>query len=244
MRYAYKKIDQIISPHSHVVKKISDEIGKGILVANFPIVKDLEDITVNTVSKKDPIICYTGTVYSYSNQEEIIESISSMPIVLYEVAGVIGEVHKNSLLKMSGGDKVVFHGHINQGSLRDLYQRSLVGIVVYDYKLNLGYNLGSYGTNKLFEYMEAGLPVICTDYLLWKEIIEEYKCGFYVTPGDVCGIRRAIETLVRDRNLAYEMSRNSRRAALVKFNWESEKIKYLTIFNKLNLSAQDEMKNG
>ena len=236
MRYGYKKIDQIVSPHSHVVKKISDEMDKGVLIANFPILKDLEDISLNAVSEKDPIICYSGTVYSYSNQEQIVESISSIPNVRYEVAGVIEEVHKNSLLKMSGGQKVVFHGRINQESLRDLYRRSLVGIVVYDYKLNLGYNLGSYGTNKLFEYMEAGLPVICTDYLLWKEIIEEYNCGFYVTPGDVDGIRRSIETIVGDRNLAYEMGRNSRRAALVRFNWESENSKYLEIFDRLNHS--------
>ena len=32
--------------------------------------------------------------------------------------------------------------------------------------------------------MMAGLPVICTDFKVWKEIIEKEKCGICVNPTD------------------------------------------------------------
>ena len=65
-------------------------------------------------------------------------------------------------------------GRISHLDLREFYRSSLIGIVIYDYKLNLGYDLGSYGTNKIFEYMEAGLPIICTNFILWKAIVDKY----------------------------------------------------------------------
>ena len=44
----------------------------------------------------------------------------------------------------------------------------------------MGYKKGTLGNNKIFEYMYYGLPIICTDFDLWKEIIDKYKCGIYV----------------------------------------------------------------
>ncbi|TQV83006.1 glycosyltransferase family 4 protein [Aliikangiella coralliicola] len=232
MNRVYRKIDEIVSPHSHVVQKINEEIGKGVLVANFPLIKALDPEVIENVANRDLILCYSGTVYAYSNQEATIEAISSIDNAVYEVAGYMDEQHQQDLLAMPGSEKSKFHGRIDQVALRELYLRSLIGVVIYDYKLNLGHNLGSYGTNKIFEYMEAGLPIICTDYILWKEIIDEYKCGIYVKPGDVAAIASAINTINGDRELARTMGINARKAAEEKFNWVTEKKKYITVFNK------------
>lgn len=234
MRFVYHKIDEIISPHPHVVKKINEDTGKGILVANFPLIRRLDTANTVPIDKRDLILCYTGTVYSYSNQETTLSAISLVPNARYEVAGYIEADHKNSLLQKFGNDKVIFHDRLNQEDLRKLYLRSLIGVVVYDYKLNQGGQMGSYGTNKFFEYMEAGLPIICTDYTLWKEIVEDYKCGICVKPNDIKALELAINTINNDRNLANEMGINSRKAAKERFSWASENKKYLSVFKSLN----------
>jgi glycosyltransferase involved in cell wall biosynthesis len=137
------------------------------------------------------------------------------------------------LQQIPGEHITKFYDRLTQDDLRKLFLRSLIGIVVYDYKLNLGYKLGSYGTNKLFEYMEAGLPIICTDYILWKQIIDEYNCGICVQPGDAEALSSAISLINNDRSLAAQMGINSRRAAEEKFNWVTENKKYLSVFESV-----------
>ena len=44
----------------------------------------------------------------------------------------------------------------------------------------------------MFEYMAAGLPVICSDFELWKEIIEKNNCGICVNPNNIVEISNAI----------------------------------------------------
>src|SRR5699024_964697 len=37
---------------------------------------------------------------------------------------------------------------------------------------------------KFFEYMNAGLPIICSNFPVWKQFIETYECGIAVDPFD------------------------------------------------------------
>jgi glycosyltransferase involved in cell wall biosynthesis len=126
-----------------------------------------------------------------------------------------------------------FLGRVGQAQLRALYTSSVAGLVIIDYRLNQGGKRGSYAVNKLFEYMEAGLPLICTDYTLWRDIVGRYDCGVCVSPGSVEEIRAAIEYLVSDRARAFRMGQNGRRAVLEEFNWASEERKYLAVFDRI-----------
>jgi len=82
--------------------------------------------------------------------------------------------------------------------------------------------------------MEAGLPIICTDFDLWKEIIDKYNCGIYVQPNDIEGIKNAICYLINNKKEAYEMGQNGRKAVLLEYNWETQEKEYLKIFKKYN----------
>ena len=73
--------------------------------------------------------------------------------------------------------------------------------------------------NKLFEYMAAGLPVIASDFPLWREIIEETKCGLLVDPMDASAIAEAIEWLVTHGEEATEMGLSGQRAVRAELNW-------------------------
>ena len=71
--------------------------------------------------------------------------------------------------------------------------------------------------------MMAGIPVICTDFILWKEIIDKYQCGICVNPRDVNAIRQAIVYLKQHHEEAKQMGNNGRRAVEELFNWDSQK---------------------
>ena len=59
--------------------------------------------------------------------------------------------------------------------VKKIYSRSKAGMAL-NYS-NQAKDIGTLGNTKLFEFMEAKLPVICSNYLLWKEIIDKYECG-------------------------------------------------------------------
>ena len=88
--------------------------------------------------------------------------------------------------------------------------------------------------NKIFEYMWAGLPVIASDFPLWREIIAENQCGLMVNPLDPEEIARAVEYLIEHPDEAGKMGENGRKAVLEKYNWEKEAQKLLGIYSKVS----------
>jgi len=87
--------------------------------------------------------------------------------------------------------------------------------------------------DKLFEYMLAGLPVIASDFQLWKEIVEENGCGICVDPLDPQDIAQAVEFLIENPLKAKLMGDNGRKAVLEKYSWDKESEKLLRVYAKL-----------
>lgn len=75
---------------------------------------------------------------------------------------------------------------------------------------------------KLFEYMGAGLPVIASDFPVWRKIIETHECGVLVDPSDATAIAAAIDWMYQHPEQARAMGENGRHAIRSELNWESE----------------------
>lgn len=232
MNSILKHYHEIVSPHEHVVsnlKKISNNVS---VIANFPLINYDFHSDIESYKKINNVMCYSGTVYSYSNQEVILEVMNNIKNVNYEIAGYIESNHLQNLSKFKSFNRVKFLGRIAWNDLHLFYKKSVIGLVIYDYKLNLGYKLGSFGTNKIFEYMEAGLPVICTDFKLWKMVIEKYNCGICVEPNNLVQLESAINYLISFKEKAFEMGQNGRKAVINEYNWATQEKIYIEIFKK------------
>lgn len=86
---------------------------------------------------------------------------------------------------------------------------------------------------KLFEYMATGLPVIASNFPLWKEIVEGSGCGICVDPLKPEEIAKAIRYLIEHPRLRKEMGENGRRAVQEKYNWEKESVELLGLYRSL-----------
>jgi glycosyltransferase involved in cell wall biosynthesis len=59
--------------------------------------------------------------------------------------------------------------------------------------------------NKVFDYMAAGLPVICAIDGVIREVIEEGRAGIFVQPGQPQALAEAVESLARDPERTIEL---------------------------------------
>ncbi|MDL2122042.1 MAG: glycosyltransferase [Deltaproteobacteria bacterium] len=81
--------------------------------------------------------------------------------------------------------------------------------------------------------MSAEIPVIASDFPLWKEIVEGAGCGICVDPLNLEEIARAVNRLLTDNELAAAMGANSRRAVEEVYNWQNEERKLLDLYQEL-----------
>ena len=95
--------------------------------------------------------------------------------------------------------------------------------------------------------MQLGVPVIATDFILWKEIIDKYQCGIYVEPKNVEAIKRAIQYLFTETEIARKMGMNGRRAITECYNWKNEEQTlfklYKVIETKIKYGIQNNEQN-
>ncbi len=87
--------------------------------------------------------------------------------------------------------------------------------------------------NKLFDYMLVSLPVIASNFPLYREVVEQNHCGLIVDPSKPLEIARAMEYLIEHPDEARRMGENGRRAVLEKYNWETESKQLLRIYDEV-----------
>ncbi|WP_042143753.1 glycosyltransferase [Paucisalibacillus sp. EB02] len=86
---------------------------------------------------------------------------------------------------------------------------------------------------KFFEYMSAGLPVLCSDFPVWKNFIETYQCGIAVDPYNDEEIKKAIDYLKSHPEEAKKMGENGKKAVLLSLNWNVEEKKLVSWYEEL-----------
>lgn len=89
-------------------------------------------------------------------------------------------------------------------------------------------------SNKLFEYMAAGLPVIASDLPRWRDIVRGIDCGLVVDPLDPSAIAAAVEFLLRHPGEAEAMGRRGREAVFSGLNWDSDRATLLAFYGELS----------
>ena len=88
-------------------------------------------------------------------------------------------------------------------------------------------------SNRLFESMAAGLPIIASNFPEWKRVVEGVGCGVTADPWSVSDIEESLANLLADPDLRKRMSRNAVQAIKEKYNWEAENQKLLDFYERI-----------
>ncbi len=86
---------------------------------------------------------------------------------------------------------------------------------------------------KFFEYMAAGLPIICSDFPTWRAIVADYEIGVCVDPEDPAATAAAIRWLAERPEEAAAMGDRGRRLVVERFNWSSQARNLVALYRRL-----------
>ena len=225
--YAAKKFDFIITATPYIRDRFVKLNNRTIDINNFPILEEFQNI--NFQMKKKNAICYIGGISKARGIIELIKSLKYVDVTLYLAGEFETEKLKKEVMQLSGWNKVKYYGYVNRDKIKEIFSESSVGIVNFLPEPNHTNAL----PNKIFEYMSASLPVVASNFPLWKEIVEGNDCGICVDPTNPKEIAKAIEYLITHPDETKKMGENGRKAVLEKYNWEKESEKLLSLYRNL-----------
>ena len=143
---------------------------------------------------------------------------------------LIGKVVDDSLTPLIEKAKnTEFLGWKTHGELPAVFSKTIAGLVTF-WPIQ---NHIDAQPNKLFEYMAAGLPVIASDFPLWRQIVGKAECGLLVNPNDPQKIAEAIDYLSQNPKEAARLGANGQRAVNEKYHWGSEEKKLLSFYQTI-----------
>ena len=229
--YYFLKFYDVISCYHWTHERLKKACNNTKSIYNFPIVNSA--LTKFEDNDKHSL-CYAGLFSEMWKLENIIKSLSKLEDVHFNLAGHGDSSYIKKLKELEGWNKVNYIGLVKREDVHnEVYSKSKIGMVLLDYIPLCKGNIGNLSNNKFFEYMMAGLPIICTDFILWKEIVEDNKCGICVNPNNINEITAAIKYLFNNLDEAKQMGINGRKIIEQKYNWKTEEKKLLYLYKSL-----------
>ncbi len=203
-----------------------------VLVQNFPFIEELTPENNRPFVKRSNVVVYAGDLTNIRGTKQMVEAmyhISNGEATL-KIAGSFSptELH-DEVSELRGWDCSNFLGWLEREEMANLLGSAMAGLVVFQ----PAPNHFKAQPNKLFEYMSAGLPVIASDFPLWRDIVGETECGILVDPTDPEAIASALCWIFEHPEEAEAMGNRGRAAIESRFNWSTEFTKLHNLYQRL-----------
>lgn len=229
MRRQLKKCTAIVAATPHIKEELKS-VGKPVYtVRNFPI---LENLPVST-DERERRVCYIGSITESRGILQMLDALSFTEDVEFDLVGPFGSSSLEERCRLHPNwEKTQYHGPLFGFQASQILHRASIGLVLlqpfpsYEKALPV----------KMFEYMNHSLPVLASDFELWRSILQDAEAGVCVDSSSPVAIGEAINELLNDSSGRSQMGEKGKNAVMSQYNWTSEAEQLIELYEGLNLS--------
>lgn len=132
------------------------------------------------------------------------------------------------------GSNITIHGEVPFAEVADYLSNSHIGVMTF---LPVPNHVEAL-PNKLFEYMRAGLPIVASDFPLWRPLVVDTGCGVVVDPSDPVAIAAALDALAFDAPLRRRMGERGVACVRDRYSWAVAESVLLDVYAGLQKAAR------
>lgn len=234
-----KNCDNVITVSdsiAHHLKKIYSLNFIPQVIRNIPYKREIKQRNLFrerfNIKDNQKIILYQGAVASGRGIELLLDAVSKMNDDFVLV--VLGNGDKVNKYKAMSTEKhleqkVFFHEAVSPEVLVNYTASANLGMcLINNYCLSYYYCL----PNKMFEYIQAEIPIICSDFPDMRKVIDEYQIGEVANPEDADSVSMAIIKILKDDKI-YNFYKKNCENAKIELNWQVEEKKLVNLYKNL-----------
>ena len=212
----------------HIARRFARRAPLSVCVANYPFLDELAPPADD--APRERAVCYVGGITRTRGAFEMLRAIARVPGARLLLCGRFEDATLEAELRREPGWRQVdYLGQVDRQGVAEVMARSMAGLVTLQ-------PMPSYRDAwpiKMFEYMSAALPVIASDFPLWRDILAPVDAGLCVDPLDPAAIAAAIGRLLDDPLQARAMGMRGRSAVLEHYRWDAAAAELLTLYARL-----------
>jgi glycosyltransferase involved in cell wall biosynthesis len=126
-------------------------------------------------------------------------------------------------------DHVILHDRLSMQDAGRIAQQGFAALFFHDPNV---YHPEHYPP-QLFDYMALGLPVVASNFMIYKGVLEHRECGICIANDDHMTIADTLEKIFTDKELQNRLAANGRAAVARNYNWTSEQNILLDFYDKV-----------
>ncbi len=176
-------------------------------------------------------VIYQGALNLGRGLELLISSMQWIQDTMLLIAGD-GDIRtdlQKLVQELKVTDKVVFLGKISPSMLHKITSQCDLGISLEE---DMGLNYRMALPNKIFDYIQARIPILCSDLPEMKKLIEKYQIGELVKEREEQKISSQILEILKNQQGRRKWDENLDVAAL-ELCWENEEKKLAKVLNDI-----------
>lgn len=235
---------KIISMIFSIIERIAISFFDGVIVAGDDILKSYDKRTIinnyplietKNIMKtdNDNALVYLGGITKIRGIEEISKAViivnkkTNRDLKLKLIGEFSDKEFKEHLLDKYS-EVIQFLGWKKREEALDETRKSILGMVLYLPVQNHKF----LRSNKIFEYMELGIPILYSNFSDWCNKLDKYNVGLSADPTDPHDIADKICWLLENPSKASLMGKNGKRTIANLFNWYIEEKKLFDLYRK------------
>lgn len=177
-------------------------------------------------------LIFTGLINAQRGVLEVIKSLENNENTVFYLIGLYSNTTQKEIESLVQdkelNDRVFLFESVSYNEMVAIMKQMDVGVLPY---LPYGNHVVT-RPNKLFEYMMTSLPIICSNFPLYEEVVSQ-GLGISVNPLQQEEIVNAIEKISSSKTLRLKMGKIGNELYKTKYNWQKEEEKLFVIYNNL-----------